>query len=224
MASLPKKVAFHLDFIYPYTWLALMQADAFAEEHGIVWEPRPVVYAALLDAHGLVGPVETAAKRRYTLHDVARCAQGLGLRLTGPPAHPFRSLAALRTLCAYRRGPAAMRLARLLSDAAWGEGRDLTDDRVLHDVVEKAGLPSDGLADRIASADVKNELRRLTDDAIAIGVFGVPTFVLDGELFWGHDRLGHLARRLAGEPPPDEGLVKTLLERPKGAERTRRPG
>src|SRR6185503_4800799 len=101
MASLPRKVPFYLDFISPYTWLALARAETFAEEHGIAWEPRPVVYAALLDAHGLVGPVETEAKRRYTLHDVARSAQALGLRLVGPPAHPFRSLAALRTLCAY---------------------------------------------------------------------------------------------------------------------------
>ena len=224
MASLPRKVTFYLDFISPYTWLALARAETFAKEHGIAWEPRPVVYAALLDAHGLVGPVETEAKRRYTLHDVARSAQALGLRLVGPPAHPFRSLAALRTLCAYRRGPAAMRLARLLSDAAWGEGRDLTDGGVLRDVVEKAGLPSDGLADRIASAEVKEDLRRLTDEALAIGVFGVPTFVLEGELFWGHDRLEALARRLAGEAPPSADLVGTMLARPRGAERTRRPG
>lgn len=216
-------VAFYLDFISPYTWLALMQSEAFAEEHRIVWEPRPVVYAALLDAHGLVGPVETQAKRRYTLHDVARCAHRLGLRLTGPPAHPFRSLQALRVLCLFRRDPRAIRLAVRLSDACWGEGRDLTDVAVLRDVTAAAGFPDKGLEDCIAEAEVKEDLRGLTDEALRLGVFGVPTFVHDGELFWGHDRLGHLAARLEGDAPPAGELVRKLVELPRGAERTRRP-
>ena len=215
------RIGFYLDFVSPYTWLALMQAERFAAQYGVVFEPRPVVYAALLTAHGLVGPVETDAKRRYTLLDVARAARALGLTLTGPPAHPFRSLAALRTLCLFRRDPGAMRLAVLLSDAAWGEGRDLTDVAVLRDVVAKAGFPSDGLEERIVAAEVKDELRALTDEALRLGVFGVPTFLYDGELFWGHDRLGHLTARLLGEPPPDPGLVRRLVDRPRGAERAR---
>src|SRR5439155_24409662 len=93
-----RSVAFYLDFVSPYTWLALTQAEAFVVRHGIRWELRPVVYSALLDAHRLIGPVETPAKRRYTFLDVARSARRLGLRLVGPPAHPFRSIEALRTL------------------------------------------------------------------------------------------------------------------------------
>jgi 2-hydroxychromene-2-carboxylate isomerase len=216
-------VRFHLDFISPYTWLALAQSERFAAEHRIAWEPHPVVYAALLDAHGLVGPVETEAKRRYTLFDVARCADRLGLRLTGPPAHPFRSLAALRALCVFLHEPGAMRLAVLLSDAAWGEGRDLTDLAVIRDVAAAAGFPTDGLDERIAAPEIKETLRRLTDDAVRAGVFGVPTFVHRGEIFWGHDRLDALAERLDGAAPPSGDLVRTLVERPRGAERTRRP-
>ena len=75
-----------------------IHGDGFAAEHGIRWEMRPIVYAALLDAHGLVGPAETPAKRRYTFHDVVRTARHLGLRFEGPPTHPFRSLEALRKI------------------------------------------------------------------------------------------------------------------------------
>src|SRR5262249_21884750 len=120
----PRSVSFYLDFISPYTWLALMQAERFAGEHGIRWEPRPVVYAALPDAHALVGPAETPAKRRYTFQDVARSARRLGVRLCGPPSHPFRSLEALRALCLFRQEPRALRLAVAMSNACWGEGRD----------------------------------------------------------------------------------------------------
>src|SRR5262245_31359299 len=151
-------VAFYLDFVSPYTWLALMESERFAEKHRIRWEPRPIVYAALLDTHGLVGPVETSAKRRYTFHDVARCAHRLGRKLTGPPQHPFRSLEALRTLYLFRDASEALRLAVALSNACWGEGRDLTDPGVIIEVVGEVGLDPSGLQERIASPEVKDGL------------------------------------------------------------------
>ena len=111
---------FYLDFVSPYSWLALMQAERFAAEHGVHWEVRPVVYAALLQANGLVGPVEVPAKRRYTLRDVVRCAHELGLRLNGPPEHPFRSLEALRTAYLFRQEPRSLQLAvRLHCFRSW---------------------------------------------------------------------------------------------------------
>jgi 2-hydroxychromene-2-carboxylate isomerase len=216
-----RRVIFHLDFVSPYTWLALVQAERFGHEHGIAWEPRPVVYAALLEAHGLVGPVETPAKRRYTFADVARCAHRLGVRLTGPPAHPFRSLEALRTLCLFRHDPRALSLAVRLSDACWGHGRALTDPDVLREIVADAGLDATDLASRIAVEPIKRELRELTEQAVRDGVFGVPTFAVDDELFWGADRLELLGRYLAGRLPPARELVGPLLDRPSGADRRR---
>lgn len=218
-----RTVPFYLDFISPYTWMALMQSERFAAEHGIRWQLRPVVYAALLDAHGLTGPAETPAKRRYAFNDVVRCAQSYGLRFEGPPEHPFRSLEALRTLFAFRDDPAALRLAVRLSDVCWGEGRPLTDPRVIRAAVESVGLDATALDRRIADGAVKQGLRRMTEGAIDLGVFGVPTFVVDGELFWGHDRLEHLARRLSGEAPPPAELVRSFLARPRGVDRTRAP-
>lgn len=218
-----KPVVFHLDFVSPYTWLALMQAERFAGEHGVRWELRPVVYAALLGAHGLLGPAETPAKRRYTFHDVARCAERLGLRLSGPPEHPFRSLEALRTLCLFREGPRALRLAVRLSDACWGEGRPLTEIAVLVEVVADCGLDAGGLEERIAAPEIKQKLHELTSRALEEGVFGVPTFVFEGGLFWGHDRLDQLARRLKGPAPAVAGRAREMLGRPWGVER-RRPG
>ena len=88
-------VAFYLDFVSPYTYFALTQARRFESDHGVRFDVRPVVYAKLLDAAGLVGPAEREAKRRYTFADVLRSAHRLGVPLVGPPAHPFRSLEAL---------------------------------------------------------------------------------------------------------------------------------
>ncbi len=210
----PRTVQFYLDFVSPYTWMALMQAERFAADHGVCWELRPVVYAALLQANGLVGPVEVESKRRYTFRDVERSAHEMGLGLAGPPEHPFRSLEALRVAFLYRQEVQALRLAVRLSDACWGQGRRLTDSGVLAEIVTEVGLDATRLESRIAEPVVKDGLRALTEQALDQGVFGVPTFVVDGELFWGHDRLHTLARHLAGEGPPDSRSSERILNRP----------
>jgi 2-hydroxychromene-2-carboxylate isomerase len=219
-SGVPKRsVDVYLDFISPYSWLALHAARPFAERFAIDWAVRPVVYGVLLNANGLVGPVETPVKRRYTFHDVARLAQHIGLEFTGPPAHPFLSLGALRTMWIFRNDARALDLAVGLADAAWRAGRDLQDPEVLADVTSSAGLDASGLAERIQQLEVKQGLKDETTHALERGVFGVPTFVLDEELFWGHDRLTDLGRRLSGERFTLGAEVDSMIARPVGVHR-----
>lgn len=216
---MPRPVRLWFDYLSPYSYLALARAEPFAAEHDVAWEVRPVLYAALLDATGLTGPAEIPIKRRYTIHDVARCASLLGIPLVGPPVHPFRSLEALRATTLFLDDPRAACLAVALSRAAWAEGRDLTRLETIEVVVEATGLDASDLAGRIGSPEAKAMLRSLTDEAISAGVFGVPTFGLDEELFWGHDRMGHLAARLEGRLPEVDDRVDAILARPRGADR-----
>ncbi|MDX1388221.1 MAG: 2-hydroxychromene-2-carboxylate isomerase [Acidobacteriota bacterium] len=218
-----RTVRFYFDFISPYSWLALMEARAFAEAHDVAWEMRPVVYGKLLDETGLVGPAETRAKRRYTFHDIARHADRRGLKLVGPPAHPFRSLEALRTVVVFRDEPSIVGLCAAISDATWGGGLDLTDVEVLSTIVREHGLDPGDLAERIAAQDVKHKLRDWTQEALDLGVFGVPTFVYERELFWGQDRLPDLVRRIDGTAPPSNDLVRSIAERPRGIDRKGAP-
>ncbi len=220
-------VELYFDFVSPYAYLALTQVESFGARHGVSWDLRPVVYGALLDATGLVGPVEVEVKRRYTLRDAVRTAAALGVPLVGPPAHPFRSLEALRTVCLNRGRPEALALTVALSRACWGEGRDLTDIGVLRRVVAGVGLEDTELQEQIAVPAVKGSLRRFTEDALAVGVFGVPTFRHGRELFWGHDRMDQLGARLEGSAPDREADAADLETRPRGADRrasTLRPG
>ena len=216
-------VDLYLDFVSPYVYLALVQAEKFAADHGVELRPIPIVYGVVLDRTGLVGPVETAAKRQYTFRDVWRAADLLGVPIAAPPEHPFRSLAALRLLTAYREDAAALPLARGLATAAWAEKRDLTDTSVLQEVADTAGAVRRPAAEVIHHPDVKLELRRATDAALEAGVFGVPTFALEGELFWGHDRLAHLAARLQGQLSDSAGELNSVLRQPRGAGRKGAP-
>jgi len=226
-----RSVRVYFDFISPYSYLALTRLAAFGVHHDVTWEPAPVFYAALLDANALVGPAETRTKRRYTLTDILRAAALLDVPLVGPPAHPFRSLEALRVATLFADDDRALDLAVALASACWGEGRDLTDWNVLAEIVGRAGLASPAaagttaadLAARASAPAVKQALQERTAAAIAAGVFGVPTFELEGELFWGHDRLDHLAARLAGRLPDLTERAAILGARPRAADRPDAP-
>ena len=214
-----RSVRLYFDFISPYSYLALTQVERFGEEHGLAWTVRPILYAAVLERRGLIGPAEEPVKREYTTRDIVRAADRLGVPLVGPPEHPFNSLAALRTLCVFQDEPRALRLAVRLSTLGWGEGQPLTHPETLIAAVDECALMTAGLAERIASPEIKDLLRANTEQALEAGVFGVPTFVWEGELFWGHDRMAYLADRMEGRLASPEKRGAALAARPRGAER-----
>jgi 2-hydroxychromene-2-carboxylate isomerase len=218
-----RSVRVYFDFVSPYSYLALTRLEAFGAQHDVAWEPVPVFYAALLDANHLVGPAETRVKRRYTMTDILRAAALEAVPLVGPPNHPFRSLEALRVATLFADDPRALALDLAISTACWGEGRELTDWGVLADVVAHAGFDATDLEARASAPAVKAALRDRTTGAIEAGVFGVPTFGLDGELFWGHDRLEHLAARLEGRLPDLAERAAVLEARPRGSDRPTAP-
>lgn len=213
------RISLYFDFVSPYSWLGLERALRIDPEVEADWRLHPVVYAKLLDETGLVGPAESEAKRCHLLWDVARQAAGLGLPFVGPPAHPFRSLEALRLMMVLRNHPRALELAAILARAAWTEGRDLTQIGVLEDVVGRSGLDPAPWVDRISMPETKRSLAESTAAALERGIFGVPTFEWEGELFWGQDRLDDLLARYRGELNVDAAAVAAMLARPRGADR-----
>lgn len=209
-------VDFWFDPISPYAWLAARQLgriDSLARVR-----VRPVLFAGLLNHHGNVGPAEIPTKRAYTFRDVVRTAERLGLRVEGPPAHPFNPLTALRACVAIDDDLARRRLAVALMDAAWSEGRDLESIDVLRDVATSVGLDADAIAATTREPAIKQRLVDATKEAIAAGVFGVPSFVIDREVFWGSDRIDALVHRLEGHRV-DESKLAHILARPSSATR-----
>jgi len=170
----------YFDFVSPFAYLQSEQLAALAPR--ITVRYKPVLFAGILGAHGQKGPAEIETKRAFTYRFVLWQAKQLGIPLKLPHEHPFNPLPFLRLAIACDcEASAIQRIFRFI----WRDGRlpDLPIEwaELTHDL----SLPN---ADaRIAAPEVKDALRRYTDEAIAIGVFGVPTLVLRGELFWGAD-------------------------------------
>lgn len=170
----------YFDFVSPFAYL---QCELLPElERSLRIRYRPVLFAGLLNALGQKGPAEIPAKRRFTYRHVVWRARALGVPLKFPAAHPFNPLPLLRLAIVADCEPDAV---RRIFRFVWRDGRmgDLPIEWA--ELMAELGVPH---ADsRIAAQDVKDALRRNTEEAIARGVFGVPTLAIGEELFWGVD-------------------------------------
>ncbi|MGB8329873.1 MAG: 2-hydroxychromene-2-carboxylate isomerase [Polyangiales bacterium] len=190
---------FHFDYISPYSYLAWHRLRGLAEEYDLRIEVKPTLLAALLNHLGHKGPGEIPPKRIYMFKDCLRAAAQLQVPFVPPFSHPFNPLASLRATLLQMDDASRARLVTDLFDATWAQGRDVGSPEVVAEVCADAGVP-DALG-RMTAPAIKQKLWDASQEAIALGVFGVPTMIVDGELFWGTDSFGHLARFLAGDDP-----------------------
>lgn len=211
-----------LDFISPYSYLAWTQIDGIAARHGREVTLVPVLFAAMLDSLGTTGPAEVPVKREYAYLDVHRKAALLGVPMKLPPRHPFAPLLSLRAATSFEDRGERARAVDALYRATWETGVGVDTEDLVSAALTSAGLDGPAALARASTPEVKAQLQRATTDAIARGVFGVPTVVVEGQTFWGTDSLPSLEAFLLGADPitPEiRALVKTV---PAGIERKRK--
>jgi len=186
---------FWFDPISPYAWLAFDALPDALAGFSVRVDYRPVLLAGLLAHWGQKGPAEVEPKRAWTYRDVAWRAHRQGLRLELPAEHPFNPLPLLRlALAAAPAGEMPNRhVVETVFRHVWHGGGDAVDAQRLETLRQTLQTERDP-----ASAEVKDELRHLGAQAIAQGVFGVPTVVVDGRAFWGADALPMLREHLSG--------------------------
>jgi 2-hydroxychromene-2-carboxylate isomerase len=210
----PQPALWYFDIISPFAHLALTRLDAIRALRPVVM--KPIVFGGVLKAWGQLGPAEIAPKRVHTYRLATHAARAMGVPFRFPPSHPFNPLAMLRLLTALDGDEAAVTAA---FRAVWGEGRDANDPSVLQEVADAARRP-DALA-RIGEQDVKDRLRQATEDAVAAGVFGVPSLVIDGEVFWGVDAMAMAQDYLADPTTFRSGEMARVSTLPEGIQRQR---
>ena len=191
-----KQITFHLDFISPYSHLAFEQLPEALLGLSYAVSYRPVLLGAILRHHGQLGPAEIPAKRDWTYRHVQWLGHQHQVELVMPAVHPFNPLPLLRLAIACAGGADPNRyVCETLLRHVWHGGADAVDAARLQALREQ-------LAPALApdSDAVKARLRQNTDQAIALGVFGVPAFTVDDKLFWGFDALPMLRDYLRGDP------------------------
>lgn len=192
-------VDFYFDFSSPYGYFAASRIDALAAKHGrsTVW--RPILLGAIFKVSGQQPLTTIPMKGSYALHDLARSARWFGLPFRMPGKFPVPSIAPCRAYYWLQdRDPAAAKaLAQALYRAYFVEDRDISSPEVTANVAAKLGHDKSAVLQAINDAAVKERLRSEVDAAIERGVFGSPYIVVDGEPFWGSDRLDQIEQWLA---------------------------
>ncbi len=192
-----KRIVFWFDVISPFVHLAFERLPQVLEGCSYEVAYRPLLLAALLQYHGQKGPAEIDSKRAWTFRHVHWLARQHGITMATPLTHPFNPLALQRLAlaCAPTGGLPNRRVVQTLLAHVWHGGADANDAARLDELRVQLAPQRDAGAD-----EIKAELRAHSDEAIARGVFGVPSFELDGRLFWGLDSLPMLRAALRGEP------------------------
>jgi 2-hydroxychromene-2-carboxylate isomerase len=191
-------IDFYFDFSSPYGYLASTAIDALAARHGRTVRWRPFLIGALYKQLGYA-PLEQPGKRAYFLHDVKRSARAMGVMLDIPPSFPEALIAPARAVywIADRDEAKAGAFAAAAFRAYWSEGRKLADPEIVAAIAAAQGFARESVLAALADPAVKDRLKAETDAAIAAGIFGSPFIVVDGERFWGSDRLDQVEKWLA---------------------------
>ncbi len=187
---MPRTIDFWFDYSCPFAYLASTQIEAIAERSGaaLTWQPMLLggVFRALGTAQNL-SEVLSPPKTAHNNADMLRWAEVWNVPLRKPAAHPMRTVEALRATLATGIDPAVV---HGFYRAYWVEGRPPSAPDTLRDVLTRAGHNADAVLARIGDDVIRDDLRSRTDRAIALGVFGAPACIVDGErLVWGQDRL-----------------------------------
>jgi 2-hydroxychromene-2-carboxylate isomerase len=181
-------VDWYFDFVSPYSYLCLHRLQELQEQVFVEVSYKPVLFAGLLNHWGQKGPAEIPAKRRWTYRWCTWWASELGVPFRFPAAHPFNPLPHLRLALACGSRPEAV---KRIFEWTWMSGENATDPERFSRLCAELGVKIEKLA------EVKDQLRKNTDEAAARGVFGVPSFVVDGEVFWGADAVDFVNAFLA---------------------------
>lgn len=219
-------IQFFYDPISPFAHLAFERLPEALLGHSVHVRYQPVLFAALLKAHGQLGPAEIPGKREWTYRQVSWLAHQQGVALDMPAEHPFNPLPLLRMglSCAMDACPGETNrwVTEQLMHHVWQGGHSATDpDRLVALQERLRQHMSDRGRPWLApdSDTVKKRLRANTDQALALGLFGVPSLVLNGHVFWGLDALPMLRAYLDGDAWFAAGEWERSADRPAAVHR-----
>ena len=193
------KLQFWFEFASTYSYLSAMRIDALAEAAGVEVEWRPFWLGPIFKSQGWdsspfnIYPV----KGKYMWRDMERLCAARGLPLSPPDPFPQNGVLAARTAILALKQPEGAEFCKAIYRAEFGEGRTISDPDLLRTLLTQCGLPAE-LVDAAGAPENKEALKDAVTEAMDLGIFGAPSFIANGELFWGDDRLEHAIAELTG--------------------------
>jgi 2-hydroxychromene-2-carboxylate isomerase len=220
-----RDIHFYFDVISPYAWLAFKALPSSLEGIAHRVHYHPVVFGAMLKHHGQLGPAELPGKRDWTYRQVMWLAKQHGTVLQMPASHPFNSLALQRmAVAASSNGEPAREVVEAIFKHVWCSGLEATDANRMAELqaqlTQWMQQSQPNFQIDIQAPEVKQKLQQHTQAAIDLGLFGVPSMVVDGQVFWGQDALPMLRAYLEGDAWFQSSDWRDVGQLPVGVRRT----
>ena len=200
-----RQVEFYYDLVSPYSYLAYTQLGRICREHDAELVFKPMLLGAVHKMSGNRAPIEVEAKSRYQWRDIHRWADHYDVPLQFPDPFPFRTLKTLRAamFCSGRGELEAF--TREAFALYWQEDgapkglEESDEDGPVAEVARRIGADPEEVLEGTATPESKQAMKDATEEAVERGVFGAPAFFVDGEMFWGNDRLHFVEAALESE-------------------------
>jgi 2-hydroxychromene-2-carboxylate isomerase len=186
---LRKKVEFYYDLGSPYSYLASTQIERICEKYDAELEWKPFLLGGILKDTGNRAPIEVPNKKIYVVKDLEAWAGYYGVPFNFPELFPLNTVKPMRGALVAKEVGKITDYTHKLYRLYMTEGRDLNQEDVLKNAVSELGMDVDWFLKRIGEQDIKDELRKETDEAAKRGGFGAPTMFIGERMFWGNDRL-----------------------------------
>lgn len=199
---MPSAIEFYFDFSSPYSYLASEQIEALAARYGRTVQYKPTLLGAAFRLSGQRPLTEIPVKGQYSRRDFARSARFAGIAFCMPEPFPIATVQAARALLVLQqeRPDLASQFVHAAFRAYFVDGRNIAQGEVLREVLQRCGADADSVLEATAQPQIKERLKAAVDESLARGVFGAPFIFVDGEPFWGNDRLPQIERWLASGP------------------------
>lgn len=194
-----KPLEFWFEFASTYSYLSAARVEDACAEAGVPLVWRSFLLGPVFGAQGMTdSPFNMfPVKGAYIWTDVARCCSDLGLPFAKPSSFPRGSLLAARIAAAHADAPWVGAFVRAVYHANFAEDRDIADDAVIAALLDEIGQDAATVIATATAPEGKARLRATTEEAMERGLFGAPSFVVDGALYWGNDRLEQALRHAA---------------------------
>lgn len=211
-----KKIEYFFDILSPYSYLSwnwVRENINKLKEKEIVIEFIPVTLATIITHYKTLGPAQIGPKRNYLFRDLLRYCKIHNIPFTTPKDLPFNSLYGLRLSLKEVSGDFQFQVIDELFQLAWARGLDAGNSDVIVEELAKKNLPIEEMMEKISSREVREKLKKNVEYALSKGVFGVPSFHVDDELFWGNDSIKYLEMHLKNEDPLDQEKYQMILKK-----------
>ena len=193
-----KTVEYYFDFGSPAAYLASTQLPALAAQTGVAVRWRPMLLGGVFVATGNASPASVPAKGKYIFRDFARFAKRYGVPLKTNPFFPINTITLMRIAVGLqlRQDARFADYCSAMYRAIWVDAQNMNDAATVSSVLQAGGFDAPELLALAAEPEVKNQLKALTEEAVARGVFGAPTFFVGEQMFWGQDRFDFVREAL----------------------------